>query len=184
MIGATVGSYRVTRPASATAAWASSTSPSTRCIGRRAAVKVLLPELLAQPGDRRSASSTRRARPPRSRHPGIVEVFDFGYTADGHAYIVMEFLEGESLAARLHSAAAADRRRRAARSRAAVSRRARARRTRKGIVHRDLKPDNIFLVARSATSPRGERVEAPRLRHRQARRRSSRRRSARRTPAR
>src|ERR1041384_5517146 len=35
------------------------------------------------------------------KHPGIVEVYDFGYTEDGHAFIVMEFLDGESLGRRL-----------------------------------------------------------------------------------
>ena len=37
----------------------------------------------------------------RIHHPGIVDVYDFGYHASGHAYIVMEFLQGESLTALL-----------------------------------------------------------------------------------
>src|ERR1051325_4209097 len=35
------------------------------------------------------------------KHPGIVAVYDFGYTPEGHAFIVMEYLEGEALGQRL-----------------------------------------------------------------------------------
>ncbi len=33
--------------------------------------------------------------------PGIVQAFDFGYDAAGHAYIVMELLDGEAMNKRL-----------------------------------------------------------------------------------
>ncbi|HEX4453631.1 MAG TPA: hypothetical protein VH143_22320, partial [Kofleriaceae bacterium] len=35
------------------------------------------------------------------RHPGIVEVFDFGYTDDGSAVLAMELLDGETLKSRI-----------------------------------------------------------------------------------
>src|SRR5262245_8257285 len=77
------------------------------------------------------------------RNPGIVHVFDFGVAADNRAYIAMELLDGESLAARLK------RRRidhreccRIGRQVANVLHAAHE----AGIVHRDLKPDNLFLV--------------------------------------
>ncbi|MBL8632123.1 MAG: protein kinase, partial [Myxococcales bacterium] len=35
------------------------------------------------------------------QHPGIVRIFDCGVTDSGVAYLSMEFLEGESLRARL-----------------------------------------------------------------------------------
>src|SRR5690242_12950716 len=69
-------------------------------IGRKAAIKLLKPEYCHDEeilgrffNEARSAATIR--------HPGLVDVFDFGHHAGGGAYIAMEFLEGESLAARL-----------------------------------------------------------------------------------
>ena len=120
-----------------------------------------------------SASSTRRARPSAIEHPGIVEVYDFGYAHDGSAYIVMELLEGESLEHAAQARPARRRSRRVDRSRRCA--RALAAAHARGIVHRDLKPDNIFLVPERAV-PGGIAGQAARLRHREARRRASRRR--------
>jgi serine/threonine-protein kinase len=71
-----------------------------RLIGRRAAIKVLLPGTCTNDeivqrffNEARSTSEVK--------HAGLIDVFDFGYHK-GSAYIAMEFLEGESLAARLH----------------------------------------------------------------------------------
>ncbi|MBE7450713.1 MAG: protein kinase [Kofleriaceae bacterium] len=76
--------------------------------------------------------------------PGIVRIFDQGVLADGSAYIVMELLQGESLADRLRRVGrlapevAVTFMRQAARAVAKAHGR--------GIVHRDLKPDNLFIV--------------------------------------
>ncbi|HTJ40479.1 MAG TPA: protein kinase [Kofleriaceae bacterium] len=113
-------------------------------IGRRAAVKVLRPEYGHVPEVVERFFNEARAT-TSIRHPGIVEVFDFGYTEDGHAFIVMELLDGVSLAdhivrnRRLAVATALVLARRIAGALAAAHAR--------GVVHRDLKPDNIFLVA-------------------------------------
>jgi eukaryotic-like serine/threonine-protein kinase len=112
-------------------------------LGRRAAIKVLLGEL-----SHRQDLVTRFFNEARAasavHHPGIVEIYDFGHHGDGYAYIVMEYLEGESLAARLRHAgtlgevgAAALCQQIAGALGAAHAR---------GIVHRDLKPDNIHIV--------------------------------------
>jgi serine/threonine-protein kinase len=78
------------------------------------------------------------------RHPGIVEVFDFGYADDGSAFIIMELLHGEPLSARLSRMGRLpmDMCLRLVQQMAGALGAAHA----TGIVHRDLKPDNIFIV--------------------------------------
>ena len=76
------------------------------------------------------------------RHPYIVSYVAHGSTADGAAYLVVEWLDGESLGARLRRgpltiAAAVQLGARLADALRATHAR--------GVVHRDLKPDNIFL---------------------------------------
>lgn len=77
-------------------------------------------------------------------HPGIVGVSDFGLTPDGRAFLVMDYLEGESLShfldrvGRLQTDQAID----------LASQLCDALKVahESGIVHRDLKPSNIMLV--------------------------------------
>src|ERR1043165_324278 len=69
-------------------------------LGRRAAIKVLLPELSARPDIVSRFFNEARAVTSIS-DPGIVQVFDFGYHTDGSAFIVMEYLEGEPLDRRI-----------------------------------------------------------------------------------
>jgi serine/threonine-protein kinase len=77
------------------------------------------------------------------RHPGIIEVYDFGYTPDGTAYLVMELLSGEVLSARIADGVLAEGE--AAQIARGIASALGAAHD-KGIVHRDLKPDNVFLV--------------------------------------
>ncbi len=90
------------------------------------------------------------------QHPGIVELYDFGYMDDGSAYIVMELLRGETLASRiagrgrLTEAEALAIVRGIAGALGAVHA--------KGIVHRDIKPENLFLVP-DPEAAAGERVK-------------------------
>jgi serine/threonine-protein kinase len=124
-------------------------------LGRRAAIKVLLPALSARPDIVNRFFNEARAVTSIS-DPGIVQVFDFGYHTDGSAFIVMEFLEGEALDQRLaklrrfsvHEAL------RLGRQMASSLAAAHA----QHIVHRDLKPENIFLV-RDAEVASGERTK-------------------------
>jgi len=77
-------------------------------------------------------------------HPGVVDVYDVGTTRDGLPYVVMEYLQGESLATLL----ARERRLDVSLATSVIAQvlsaidAAHA----KKIVHRDLKPDNVFLV--------------------------------------
>jgi serine/threonine-protein kinase len=78
----------------------------------------------------------------RSAH--AVQVFDFGISDDGEAFLAMELLDGESLGQRLRREQRLSR----ADTVAVVAQTARAldRAHGLGIVHRDLKPENLFLV--------------------------------------
>ncbi|HNF98855.1 MAG TPA: protein kinase, partial [Pseudomonadota bacterium] len=65
-------------------------------IGGRAAIKVLRPEIASnKDATQRFFSEARAAN--LIAHPGIVHIFDCGYTSSGTAYLTMEFLEGETL---------------------------------------------------------------------------------------
>jgi serine/threonine protein kinase len=80
----------------------------------------------------------------RLRHPNTIQIFDYGQTPQGHPYIAMELLEGQTL----HDLLKKERPvpiRRALRILAQVAQ-SLAEAHSKEIVHRDLKPENIFLV--------------------------------------
>jgi serine/threonine-protein kinase len=122
-------------------------------IGRKVAVKVLRSEVSTE-GVERFFTEARAAA--KLHHPGLVEVFDFGHDTRGSAFIVMEFLEGESLAERI-----ARDTRLATPIAAMITRQvAKALETAHngGIVHRDLKPHNIFLVT-DTEAPAGVRAK-------------------------
>jgi serine/threonine-protein kinase len=96
----------------------------------------------------------------RLEHPSIVQVSDFGSSADGTAYLVMEYLHGQSLGRRLRDFSARGERLPVVTTLqfgfqiADVLAIAHS----QGIVHRDIKPDNLMLIA-DAVAPGGERVK-------------------------
>jgi len=78
------------------------------------------------------------------RHPGIVEVTDFGRTADARFYLTMELVEGETLARRVarQGPLAPDEAMTIVSALARALGAAHAR----GIYHRDIKPENVMLT--------------------------------------
>jgi len=107
------------------------------------AIKLIDPALARSPEARsRFLREARAAGAMRSRH--VVQVFDYG--VDGETpFLVMEYLEGESLAARL------ERQKTLSLTEVQTVMRQVGHALTKahgaGIVHRDLKPENIFIVS-------------------------------------
>jgi eukaryotic-like serine/threonine-protein kinase len=123
-----------------------------RRIGRRAAIKFLLPAL-SQDADVVTRFFNEARAASVIKHPGIVEIYDCD-VVDEQAYIVMEYLEGESLAATLRRTGALASEPIGIAAVAGQIASALAAAHRKEIIHRDLKPENVFLsVEESARAP-------------------------------
>jgi tRNA A-37 threonylcarbamoyl transferase component Bud32 len=151
LIGATIGHYRVTSTlghgSGAVRAVYLAELCDTSLPGRRAVIKVLTPALSRQPQAlRRFFHEVRTAG--QLHHPGLINVIEYGTLPDvgsgPRAYVTMDYLEGESLEARLdrtgplslietlklcHQLAVG-----LAAAHAAE------------VVHRDLKPSSVFLL--------------------------------------
>ncbi|WP_211326803.1 serine/threonine-protein kinase, partial [Micromonospora noduli] len=113
---------------------------------REVAVKVLLPSLVADPEF--TARFRAEARMLAAlRHPGVVPVHDVGQAAldDGSQvdYLVMEYVEGEPLSARVRAVGRLD----PATTMSVLAQAADALHTAHlaGIVHRDVKPGNLLV---------------------------------------
>ncbi|MBA3463317.1 MAG: serine/threonine protein kinase [Deltaproteobacteria bacterium] len=108
---------------------------------KKVAIKVLHAEILDHDIQLRFKREAQIAT--RVNHPNIVEVHDFDVTPDGVPYLVLEYLEGQTLAQRIaHGPLPLDQ----AMSILRQVSSALAAAHREGVVHRDLKPQNIFLV--------------------------------------
>lgn len=113
---------------------------------RDIAVKVLRPDLGLTPGVldrfRREAEVVAALR-----HPNIVPIYDIG-EGDGVAFIVMPFIEGESLRSKMEREGAMPPEEVRRILREAASGLAAAHEA--GVVHRDIKPENIMLEGRES----------------------------------
>jgi len=142
VVGQVLGSYRVLDKLGEGGMGAVYLAEHTT-IGRRVAIKVLLPECSRDPEIVRRFFNEARAT-SNIDHAGLITVFDFGNHGDGSAYIVMELLSGEPLSKRIarEGRMAPDVVVALARQIAGALAAAHA----QGIVHRDLKPDNLYLL--------------------------------------
>ena len=114
-------------------------------ISRLSALKIMRPELSQVPEHRERFLREARAV-NRINHENIVEITDVG-ESDGVAYLVMEYVEGESLLTQIQEGPM--RWERAVRIAIQIAS-ALARTHQMGVIHRDLKPENILLVQRKA----------------------------------
>jgi len=122
-----------------------------RRVARRAAIKVLVPELSQNAVVLERFFNEARAA-SLIRHPGIVEILDCDLHL-GQAYIVMEFLEGESFGGYLYRTGPLDGDLPFFYGVSAAVASAVGAAHAMNIVHRDLKPDNIFLHLPGPAAP-------------------------------
>lgn len=115
-------------------------------IGRRAAVKVIRPEL-----DKHADMSARFLREARAvsavKHRNVVDILDYGALPDGSQYMLMEFLEGETLAEVITRRAPLGAGEALSICEEILSGLSAAHQV--GVVHRDLKPANIVMQRQS-----------------------------------
>jgi serine/threonine-protein kinase len=116
-------------------------------IHKRVAVKILARDLI---GDTAMVTRFRKEAEAASKvgHENIIDITDFDRTADGHYFMVMEYLEGTDLGTVIREG-----------EKLSLPRilgimiqvcKALNAAHEKGIIHRDLKPGNIFLHARGS----------------------------------
>jgi serine/threonine protein kinase len=114
-------------------------------IEKRVALKVLFQDLTRRPDlvmrflqEAKSAS--------RIRQENVIDISDFGQSADGLVYIAMEFLDGQDLGKTLRAEKSIP----WLRTRPILMQITKALRAAhaQGIIHRDMKPENVYLVQR------------------------------------
>jgi len=114
-------------------------------LGKRVAIKIMHPQYRGDAAtEQRFILETRAAA--RIHHDNVVGISDFGRTADGRMFFVMEYLEGEDLAQTLRREGPLPWRRVVHIARQIV--RAIGEAHRRGVLHRDIKPSNCFRVTR------------------------------------
>ncbi|MFO0576856.1 MAG: protein kinase [Polyangia bacterium] len=157
-VGEAIGSYRIVRLLGEGGMGAVYEAAHQQ-IGRRAAAKILTLDPRRYPNlYHRFVNEARAAN--QIKHPGVVQVFEFGQLGDGTPWMLMEYLEGHTLGAYLHAAWKATGRQLGTdglwifHELATILTIAHD----SGIVHRDLKPGNVMIVSEHKAGG-GERVK-------------------------
>jgi len=150
MIGETLGSYEV-RKRIGEGGMGEVYLAEHKHMGRMAAIKVLRPQFSGEAelvgrffAEARSTNLVK--------HPGIVQVYDCAVHTNGRAYIVMEYLEGQTLGAALEQLGCVDEVMTIVDLSWQIATALQAAHN-KDIIHRDLKPDNIFLTFQPEQGP-------------------------------
>ena len=142
--GTKLGPYEIAGPLGAGGMGEVYRARDTR-LGRDVAIKIL-PQHLTEKADARQRLEREARAVSALNHAHICTLYDVGHQ-DGTDYLVMEYLEGETLAQRLQKGAlpTAELLQRAIEIADALEKA-----HRRGIVHRDLKPGNIMLTKAGA----------------------------------
>lgn len=115
---------------------------------RRVAVKTVRPDILSDADMQEGEAIARFEREARTaasiQHPNVVGVSDFGKSAEGVFFLVMEFVQGETLHHLLRREGTLSPQRALALLRQVAAGVEAAHD--EGILHRDLKPANIFIM--------------------------------------
>ena len=123
-------------------------------VTRRVAVKTVRPDILNDENLVEGEAIARFEREARAaasiRHPNIVDVTDFGQSPEGVFFLVMEYVEGESLYQLLRREGTLDIQRTVAIMGQVVAGVDAAHD--EGVLHRDLKPANIFIMQKRKKS--------------------------------
>lgn len=144
--GSRLGPYEIVAPIGAGGMGEVYKARDTR-LDRTVAIKILPPALAADPQFRERFDREARTS-SQLDHPNICAIYDVGEQA-GTAFLVMQFVEGETLAARLERGALPMDQALAIAIQIAT---ALDKAHRAGIVHRDLKPANIMLTKGGSAS--------------------------------
>jgi serine/threonine protein kinase len=117
-------------------------------VTRQVAVKTVRPDILTNEDLQEGEAVARFEREARAaasiRHPNVVDVNDFGQSSDGVLFLVMEYVEGETLYQLLRREGTLGLQRTAGIMQQIVAGVDAAHD--QGILHRDLKPANIFIM--------------------------------------
>src|SRR6202162_3946839 len=142
MIGQTISHYRIVEKLGGGGMGVVYLAEDTR-LDRKVAIKFLAAEVATD--ERAKQRLLREAKPAATLdHPNICAIYEVG-EEDSHSFIVLQYIEGETLAARLKRHLPDLREALAIATQVADAlNEAHAR----GIIHRDIKPENIMLTSR------------------------------------
>lgn len=150
-------------------------------LGRDIALKVLLPDVVSNNADYVEQFRQEALLTSQLRHPNTITIFDYGQTDNGLLFLVMEWLDGQTLTEVLKETGALSYDRCLHVSNQILKSLSEAHE--RGMVHRDLKPSNLILSTQYGESDfvkvldfglvknltdeilsmRGKAVEAPRF---------------------